>query len=368
MQHSISYWELDYYREHDFIIIGGGITGINTAIHLKLQQPWKSVLVIDNHWLGGGASSKNAGFVCFGSPTEILDDINNYGENTASDLIARRWEGSKRLMETVPHAKMDFVKTGGVEVFDHDSYPKDDLIDKLNSIMIKTTSKEKYFTTQENFISEAFHSSLIFMKEEGRINPKKMMSYLYQKAIQMDVKFINDQVINLDMSANEIELQNFGKITFGKCGVTLNGYIKKLLPDTDVKPARNLVIITEDLPEIKWDSVVHYNKGYVYFRRIGDKFLLGGGRNLDPDKESSDLIEINQKISAYLKDFLHNKITKGKEVKIIHQYVGILGFGNDKIPVVKPYSNDVYLASGLGGMGVAIGSQLGKELADQLIS
>jgi gamma-glutamylputrescine oxidase len=368
MQGSISYWELDYYRHHDFIIVGGGITGINAAINLKLQQPWKSVLVIDNQWLGGGASSKNAGFVCFGSPTEIMDDISNFGEIIASDLIARRWEGSIRLMETVPHAKMDFVKTGGVEVFDQGGFPSDDLIEKLNEIMIKTTSKANYFTVRENFISDAFHKKLIFMKEEGRINPKKMMSFLYQKAIHLDIHFINDHVINLDISTNELELKNFGKVTFDKCGITLNGYINNLLPDTEVKPARNLVIITEDIPAIQWDSVVHYNKGYVYFRRIGDKILLGGGRNLDPEIESSDKIEINQKILNYLKDFLQNNICEGKEVKIIHHYVGILGFGKDKIPVVKPYSNNVYLASGLGGMGVAIGSQLGKELADQMIS
>ena len=367
MNFSISYWELDYYREHDFVIVGGGITGINTALCIKQQQPWKSVLVIDHHWLGGGASSKNAGFVCFGSPTEILDDIQNFGENITTQLIARRWEGAKRLLETVPHSKMEFLKTGGYEVYDHQTLPEPDHIENLNSIMSKITSKENYFELKKNTISSSFDPKAIYMREEGRINPKKMMHFLYQKAIQLGINFINDHVLNIDIHANQVELQNFGRVTFGKCGMTLNGYIKNLIPDSDVKPARNVVIITEDLPEINWDSVVHYNKGYVYFRRIGNKILLGGGRNLDPQKETSDKIEVNEKISTYLQDFLCNKLCNHKDVKIIHQYIGILGFGNDKIPVVKPYSSDILLASGLGGMGVAIGSQLGKELADKMI-
>jgi gamma-glutamylputrescine oxidase len=369
MQLGLSYWDIHYYKEHDYLILGGGIVGITTAIQLKYSQPWKSVLVIDESWLGGGASSKNAGFVCIGSPTEIMDDILHEGEDLASELIARRWEGTKRLLSIVPQEKMDYQKVGGLEVFDQEFQFKNLDLPYLNSVLENVTKVENYFSLDDQNISDSFHTKGIFMAAEGRINPKKMMEFLYQKAISLGVHFLNDTIEEIDQSKNIVYTTKHGKLLFGRCGITLNGYINKLLPESKVTPARNLVLITNDLPEIKWDHVVHYNQGYVYFRRIGDKILLGGARNLDKDNEYSHHLEVNNKIEFYLLDFLKHKIcAHHSNVEVLHQYIGILGFGESKIPKLKPLNSNICIASGMGGMGVAIGSQIGKELADFLIA
>ena len=367
MNISLSFWDLDFYKEQDYILLGGGIVGINAAIHLKKMQPNKKVLIIDDSWLGGGASSKNAGFVCFGSPTEILDDIKNSNINLASELIDRRWEGSKKLLEMVPPDVMNFNKVGGSEVFEHGTnVSKDDII-HLNKLMMDVTKIENYFKISEQSISNSFDSKSVEMNEEGKIDPKKMMNYLYQIAIGLGVHFLNDTITEILASENLINLKKYGKIKFGKCGVTLNGYINHVMPTSNVKPVRNVVLITEDIPNLLWDKVVHFNKGYVYFRRIGNKILLGGGRNIDLEAENSSEVVINQKIHNYLLDFLQSKILKTTKVEIIHQYVGILGFGNDKIPRVKSHTDNIFIASGMGGMGVAIGSKVGLELAEHLV-
>lgn len=49
--------------------------GLNAAIHLKKKHPIAKVIVFERGSLPSGASSKNAGFACFGSPSELLDDI-----------------------------------------------------------------------------------------------------------------------------------------------------------------------------------------------------------------------------------------------------------------------------------------------------
>ena len=43
-----------------------------------------------------------------------------------------------------------------------------------------------------------------------------------------------------------------------------------------------------------------------------------------------------------------------------------MGVGNQKKPIVKQLSEHTYCGIRLGGMGVAIGSLVGKELADFL--
>ena len=50
--------------------------------------------------------------------------------------------------------------------------------------------------------------------------------------------------------------------------------------------------------------------------------------------------------------------------EIEHRWSGIMGVGQQKKPIVKQLSNNVYCGVRLGGMGVAIGSLIGKELAD----
>ena len=53
-----------------------------------------------------------------------------------------------------------------------------------------------------------------------------------------------------------------------------------------------------------------------------------------------------------------------KEFDIEHRWSGIMGVGNQKKPIVKQLSNHVFCGVRLGGMGVAIGSMVGKELAE----
>ena len=145
---------------------------------LKKLEPNKTVLVIDESWLGGGASSKNAGFVCFGSPTEILDDLITSDLESTVELIARRWEGSKKLLEVVPPHCMDFVKVGGYEVFDKSKNVKSEKLTALNELMLRGTGINNYFQFGDQFLSNSFDKKCVLMPEEERINPKKMMNYL----------------------------------------------------------------------------------------------------------------------------------------------------------------------------------------------
>ena len=71
----LSFWELEsYFKNIDIIIIGSGIVGLFAALHLKKTTPKLKIIVLERGVLPSGASTKNAGFACFGSASEILDD------------------------------------------------------------------------------------------------------------------------------------------------------------------------------------------------------------------------------------------------------------------------------------------------------
>ena len=61
---------------------------------------------------------------------------------------------------------------------------------------------------------------------------------------------------------------------------------------------------------------------------------------------------------------LRDVILPDTDFKIAHRWSGIMGMGTHKNPIVQQMSEHVYCGVRLGGMGVAIGSIVGTELAD----
>ncbi|MGB1308001.1 MAG: FAD-dependent oxidoreductase, partial [Oceanihabitans sp.] len=108
----------------------------------------------------------------------------------------------------------------------------------------------------------------------------------------------------------------------------------------------------------------HLDKGYYYFRNIDDRILFGGGRNLDFKTEETTVLAQTEIIQNKLEELLKTTILPNTTFEIDHKWSGIMGVGSQKKAIVKQISNHVFCGVRLGGMGVAIGSLVGKELAD----
>ena len=105
-------------------------------------------------------------------------------------------------------------------------------------------------------------------------------------------------------------------------------------------------------------------QNYYYFRNIGNRILFGGGRNLDFEGETTTDLSQSKIIQDKLEELLKTVILPHQNFEIEHRWSGVMGVGNHKKPIVEQLSNNVFCGVRLGGMGVAIGSLIGKELAD----
>jgi len=86
MQFSI--WEKEsFYAPKDVIIVGSGFAGLWCAYYLKKRKPKLSVAIVDRGIIPAGASTRNAGFACFGSLTELLQDAQKNGEEKMLQLM-----------------------------------------------------------------------------------------------------------------------------------------------------------------------------------------------------------------------------------------------------------------------------------------
>ena len=100
---------------------------------------------------------------------------------------------------------------------------------------------------------------------------------------------------------------------------------------------------------------------------VNNRILLGGGRNLDISNEKTTIFGINQKIKKKLLDDIHQFILPKQKFYLDMEWSGIMAFGKNKKPIVRREKQNIAVGAKLGGMGIAIGSLVGKKVADLLI-
>jgi len=366
----LSYWELkNWFANIDYTIVGSGIVGLHTALRLRERFPAAKILVLERGMLPQGASTKNAGFACFGSLSEIMDDLKTHSEEDVVALIEKRWKGLLLLRKRLGDAAIDFKPYGGYELFlKEDEFGFNECISKIPFIneILKPLFKADVFSKEvDRFGFGNSNEYLIFNPFEGQIDTGNMMQELLKQAISADILILNQQTVKSYIDAGnhvEVVVNDFSFKT-KKLLFATNGFAGELTKGA-VKPARAQVLITEPIRNLDIKGTFHLDRGYYYFRNINDRILLGGGRNLDFEGETTTEFGQTKIIQNRLEDLLKNVILPNQDFQIAHRWSGIMGIGNSKNPVVTQLSENVFCGVRLGGMGVAIGSLIGTELAD----
>ncbi len=371
----LSYWEKERWLEkNDYCIIGAGIVGIQCALAIKKQSPNAKILIIERSTLPQGASTKNAGFACFGSAGELLADIEQIGEEATLDLIKKRYQGLELLRESIGDHTLDYNACGSYELFtteENQSYQQ--ILNRLsyvNDLILKATNLDNCFRMVPNTFGFKNGIKLIQNKYEGSIHTGKMMDALIQKAYTAGIRFLWGVSVKNWTETNtglDIELKNYPPCETENLIITTNAFSSKLLPNIPVEPYRNQVLVTEPIPNLAFQATFHAMQGYVYFRSIQNRVLIGGARHLFMEQESTDQLGNTREVTDWLQQYLEENVLLHK-VKIDYSWSGILAGGTNKTPIVQKVEPKVYCGVRLGGMGVAIGSLLGKELADLVSS
>ena len=365
-----SIWELEtFYRNRDVIIIGAGFTGLWTAISIKEKFQEKSVLVVERSSISMGASTRNAGFACFGSLTEIIADSEKMGWDKTLDLVKMRLEGLQKIQNYFKPEEIDFENCGGYEILnDAKALQK---LDEVNEKLKPITKLEKTFFLNQNKIEEFGLENSRYLIEnplEGSLHSGKLIQKLLEKCQTLGVEFLfGVEVLQILETEKKVQIitENF-KIRTEKVIIATNAFTKNLLPEIDVVPARGQILLTEPIENLKLKGTFHYDEGYIYFRNLGNKILLGGARNLDFKNEETTNLETSAFLQNYLEKFLKTFILPHQEFKIENHWSGIMAMGKVKSPIVQKISNHQIVAVRLSGMGVALAPKIGEILVEMI--
>jgi len=376
----ISIWEKEtFFAPQDVIIVGSGLVGLWSALYIKKKHPKAKVTVIDRGLIPTGASTRNAGFACFGSLTELIYDIQTMGIDKTLQLVEMRYEGLQKIQKFFTKSTIDFDLCGGYELLnesDNISLEKlENDIAYLNSLLKSITDSKHTYKIENDKIEKfgfAGITHLIKNNFEGYLHSGKLVQALLQQVQSMGVNVINGiEIKAYEEKNNAIEVttnQDFNFLT--KQLLICTNAAKDLLPLDDIVPARGQVLLTSPIKDLSWKGSFHFDEGFYYFRNLDKRVLLGGARNKAFEMEQTFDLNTTEFIQNELERFLREIILPNykDQYTIEYRWSGIMGMGSEKMPVVKQIQSNVFCAVRMSGMGVALAPVVAQQVTKMMFS
>jgi len=375
---TFSYWERTAFIDNaDVIIIGSGLVGLSAALHLKKQRPSLNVMVLERGFLPTGASTKNAGFACFGTVSEQLYYLKRSSEAEVLHMVDYKWRGLQRLRQNLGDENIDYQQNGGYELFmDNEAETARESIEQLtyfNKLLSQAIGSSDIYSVADAKIADfGFRniSHMLYNPYEGQLHTGKMMRTLLNKVQSMGVIILNDcEIQRIENEGTKVSLlTSQGTFKTNKVILASNAFANQLFPELKVTPGRGQVMVTKPIPGLKLKGTYHFNEGYYYFRNIDGRVLFGGGRNIDFAAEETWDFGHTEAVKNQLATYLKEIILPGQHFEVDYWWSGIMGFGEDISPIVKQVEPNIYCAVRCNGMGVAMGSLVGEEVAELVLT
>jgi glycine/D-amino acid oxidase-like deaminating enzyme len=364
-----SFWVKRHLERADIVIVGGGLVGLLTSIRLKQKFPKREVWVLDKAPFLWSASWRNAGFACYGSAGELLDEARRSSRNQALELYRRRFDGLVQLREEFGDASLGFESSGGWELFQSEAEAQAVFrdLEELNQDLKSISGSLPFQIRSSQSLGMRIAPEAIFAAQEGAIQSHLLLRSVRNKALSLGVECYEGQSVNklqaTDSQSWVLELESGLTLKTRDLVLCTNAYTGLLQEDVELQPARGQVMVTSAMPDLPFRGIFHADQGYLYARTLGTRVLLGGGRNLDFTTEETLRSEGNEVIREHLLNYLKEVLVPGQEFSIQEQWSGIMAMGESREPIVQQRAPGLYLAVRMGGMGVALSSEVATRVS-----
>ena len=367
----ISRCQLTETVDADVCVIGGGFTGLLTALNLA-EKNYKVVL-LEAHKIGWGASGRNGGQVGSGHNKKIQDLESDYGE----DLARRLWnlaEDAKAIVrDRITEHKIDCdLSFGNMHVSDdiRDLKKHQEYVEKLNN----DYNYDSISYLDEEEVYEMFHSP--FFKGGGSLDMGGMhlhpLNYLLGLADAAEragvLIYEESEVINYKGQDKKVVNTKKGQVNTNTIVLACNAYLNKLEKKIagKIMPINNFILATEPLDDseaqyINRDNVcAHDNKFHVHYFRMSqdNRLLFGGGENYTT--------KFPNNLKSYVRKTMLNVFPKLENKKIDFAWGGTIAVTVNRMPHIGKLDSGVYFSHGFSGHGIAMASLAGTIMAEAI--
>lgn len=352
----------------DVAVIGAGFTGLWAA--KTLAEAGRSVVVLDAHRAGFGASGRNGGQVHSGFNMSARALEEKLGETRARAL----WdlsEDAKSQLRAFCEATPDTYYKPGIA---HGEYSALDLADAR----FEADFVHKRYGLEVDVMNRARFADLVkapaYMggsmdASGGHLQPLAYALALARAAEAVGAVIYEKTEVTEVTHGPRVSLQTpRGRVDAGHVIVAGNGYLPNIMPQVNrrVMPINSFIAATEPLPE-RWqevltDDIAVADSKFVvnYYRFDHNKRFLFGGRE-------SYSVGFPHDIQAALVARMERLFPQLHGVKIDHVWGGSLGITPNRLPHVARIAPNILSGAGFSGQGVALSGMAGRVMAEAVL-
>ena len=356
----------------DVCVVGGGFTGLNTA--LELAERGMSVILLEAYKIGWGASGRNGGQLIRGVGHGLEQFEGIIGKDGVRQMKLMGLHAVEIVRQRVERFNIACDLTWGY--CDLANKPRDlegfaEEADELRSLGYRHETRLLQANEVRSVVgSDRYVGGFVDMGS-GHLHPLNLALGEAGAAAQLGVKlFEHSAVTRIDYGPQVRVHTAQGSVRANSLVLGCNAYLKDLNPQLSGKvlPAGSYIIATEPLSEAQAHALLPQNMAVCdqrvaldYYRLSADRRLLFGGACHYSGRDPQD-------IAAYMRPKMLEVFPHLKDVKIDYQWGGMIGIGANRLPQIGrlPDQPNVYFAQAYSGHGVNATHLAGKLLAEAI--
>jgi len=356
----------------DVCVVGGGFSGLNTA--LELAERGMSVVLLEAHKIGWGASGRNGGQLIrgVGHGLEQLEGI--IGKDGVRQMKLMGLEAVEIVRQRVERFNIPCDLTWGY--CDLANKPRDlegfaEEAEALRGLGYRHELRLLQANEVRSVVgSDRYVGGLVDMGS-GHLHPLNLALGEAAAAAQLGVRLFEHSAVTRIDYGPEVRVHTAqGTVRAKSLVLGCNAYLKDLNPQLSGKvlPAGSYIIATEPLSEAQAHALLPQNMAVCdqrvaldYYRLSADRRLLFGGACHYSGRDPQD-------IGAYMRPKMLDVFPHLANVKIDYQWGGMIGIGANRLPQIGrlPDQPNVYYAQAYSGHGVNATHLAGKLLAEAI--
>ncbi|MFP3516187.1 FAD-binding oxidoreductase [Pseudomonas sp. SIMBA_077] len=356
----------------DVCVVGGGFSGLNTA--LELAERGMSVVLLEAHKIGWGASGRNGGQLIRGVGHGLEQFESVIGKDGVRHMKLMGLQAVEIVRQRVERFNIACDLTWGY--CDLANKPRDlegfaEEAQELRDLGYRHETRLLQASEVHTVVgADRYVGGLIDMGS-GHLHPLNLALGEAAAAAQLGVKLFEHSAVTRIDYGPEVRVHTaLGTVRAKTLVLGCNAYLKDLNPQLSGKvlPAGSYIIATEPLTEAQAHALLPQNMAVCdqrvaldYYRLSADRRLLFGGACHYSGRDPQD-------IGAYMRPKMLDVFPHLKDVKIDYQWGGMIGIGANRLPQIGrlPDQPNVYYAQAYSGHGVNATHLAGKLLAEAI--
>ncbi len=355
----------------DACVIGGGYTGLSTALHLS--RSGASVALLEASLIGNGASGRNGGQVHNGFRHDSHWFESRLGGELARQIEALGNEAREHLDWLIGTYGIDAQYCPGLLHLCHKRRYVPEARAYVEDVMSRRPQAGLRFVDREetrSLVASNDYYGGYLETQSGHLHALNLALGIARAAQRHGTRLYEKSAATQisRVSAGWKVRTELGSVTAANVVVAGNGYLRNLQPvvEARVMPINNFVLTTEPLGReaaqrlIRDRYAVSDSRFVVYYFRItpDDRLLFGGGETYS--------YRFPKDVAGMVRGHMLRVFPQLKHTRVEYAWGGTLAITTSRLPFVREIEPGLFNASGFSGHGIVVAPFAGKAIADAI--